>query len=216
MTVHLTRMRAAVLGCGLAIAGCLVTPTLHSQIPQTLTFRLPESVGPWKLQQRGKLQQSELKILQASDHCRCIYHCRETKQVLVVTLIAGPRGPLVSHQPEICYARDEFSAHSEATLWSLASRRDEFRLQTLMPRQVERSALTIAYAWYDGDCWRAPDHPRFRFAGHEGLQRMQVSMPHPVGMTAEACDAIQQFIQLTIDAAEAAPTQLVTNTRSSY
>jgi hypothetical protein len=200
---NLTHLQASVLGCSLAVAGCLLTPTSHSETSRALTFDVPDILGCWELQEHGQLQASELRLLQVKDHWRRIYHCRETQQVVVVTLITGPSGPLVSHQPEICYARSEFCSHSEATLWATASRRDEFRFQTLEPRLVEQPAITIAYAWHDGDHWRAPHFPRFSFAGNAGLQRLQITMRHPAGTTRQAGAAIQQFIQLSVDAADA-------------
>ena len=191
------------LGCSLSVAACLLTPPPHSEVSRASTFDVPEVLGGWELQQqRGQLQTSELRLLQADDHWRRIYHCRETQQVVVVTWIAGPSGPLVSHQPEVCYARNEFYLGSESTRWATASRRQDFRFQTLKPRLFERPAITIAHAWHDGNRWQAPDSPRFSFAGHAGLQKLQISIRHPVGTTRQATAAIQQFIQLTIDAAD--------------
>ena len=198
-----THLRASMLGCSLAVAASLLTPTSRSEVPRALTFDAPEVLGCWELQEHGQLRASELRLLQARDHWRRIYRCRETQQLVVVTLIAGPSGPLVSHRPEVCYARNEFCSHSESALWATASRRHEFRFQTLEPRLVERPAITIAYAWHDGDHWRAPVLPRFSFAGHAGLQKLQISMRHPAGATRQASAAIQQFIQLSVDAADA-------------
>ena len=35
---NLTHLRASMLGCSLAVAGCLLTPTSHSEVPRALTF----------------------------------------------------------------------------------------------------------------------------------------------------------------------------------
>ncbi len=198
----LTRIQAALLGCGLAVVSCLITPVSHSAVSERCAFELPETLGSWELLEKGDLQKSELRILQASDHWRRVYQDREAQHTVVVTLVAGASGPLVSHQPEICYARNEFCSHGDARLWTVPERRDTFRFQTLEPRELERPALTIAYAWHDGDHWRAPRVPRLQLAGHAVLQRLQISLWHPSGMARDARDAMQRFIQLTVDAAD--------------
>ena len=203
MILRTPRFQAALLGCGLAVASCLVTPTSHSEVPRQPTFELPDTLGPWELLEQGTLQESELRILQASDHWRRVYQCRDTKEIVDVTLIAGASGPVASHQPEICYSRNEFSSPSDARLWTVPERSDTFRFHTFEPRQFERPALTIAYAWHDGVRWRVPRVPRLQLAGHAVLQRLQRTMRHPSGMARDAQAAMRQFIQLAVDAADA-------------
>ncbi|PAY21304.1 hypothetical protein CKO51_01630 [Rhodopirellula sp. SM50] len=202
MDFTLTRTKAAVLGCSLALVSCLATSAARTQVPPRCAFELAETLGRWELIERCELQPSELDILQAGDHWRHVYQHRQTKQVVVVTLIAGPGGPLASHLPETCYARTQFRAHSEPVVWNMPDQSDQFRCQTLQPRKVDQPALTIAYAWHDGSRWRAPQFPRFQLAGHPTLQRLLVSMRHPGGMTAEAQQVIRQVVGLTVDAAE--------------
>ncbi|MCS7466967.1 exosortase-associated EpsI family protein [Stieleria sp. ICT_E10.1] len=202
MNVKLTRTKAAVLGCSLALVSCLATSAARTQVTPRCAFELAETLGQWELTERWELQPGELDILQAGDHWRRVYQHRQTKQVVVVTLIAGPGGPLASHLPETCYARTEFRAHSEPVVWNMPDQPDQFRCQTLQPREVDQPALTIAYAWHDGSHWRAPQYPRFQLAGHPTLQRLLVSMRHPGGMTAEAQRVIRQVVGLTVDAAE--------------
>ncbi|MDV6029940.1 MAG: exosortase-associated EpsI family protein [Phycisphaera sp. RhM] len=204
MDIKLTRTKAAVLGCSLALFSCLATSAARTQVPPRCAFELAESLGQWELIERCELQPRELGILQAGDHWRRVYQHRQTKQVVVVTLIAGPGGPLASHLPETCYARTEFRALSEPVVWNMSDHADRFRCQTLQPREVDQPALTIAYAWHDGSRWRAPQYPRFQLAGHSTLQRLLVTMRHPGGMTAEAQQVVRQVVGLTVEAAESA------------
>ncbi len=197
-----TRFQAALLGCGLAVVSCLITPASHLEVPPHGAFELPETLGSWELLEQGNLQQSELEILHASDHWRRVYRCRETNKTVVVTLVAGASGPLASHQPEICYARSEFFAHGDALLWTVPERSDQFWLRTLEPRQFEQRSLTIAYAWHDGERWMAPRIPRLQLAGRATLQRLQITMRHRSGMAPAARIAIQQFAQLAVDAVD--------------
>lgn len=202
-TLH--RFQAALVGCGLAITSCLITTASQSEVPPQVAFQLPEILGTWERQGQGSLEDGELSMLQASDHWRSTYQCRETKQLLVVTWIAGATGPLVGHLPEICYSRNEFSSHSQVALWTVPGYGDTFRFQTLEPWQSERLALTIAYAWRDTDRWLAPSAPRFQLAGHANLQRLQLSLRHPNGGSHAARMAMQQFLELAVDAAKAPP-----------
>jgi hypothetical protein len=200
MGCTLNRFQIVLLGCSLAAVSSLITPSSRATFPPHRVLALPEMLGSWELLEEGQLEESELRILQANDHWRRIYQCRKTKQVVVVTLVVGASGPLTCHQPEVCYARNEFCSHSDASLWTVPDRRDRFRFQTLEPRQVERPALTISYAWHDGDLWRAPTVPRIQLAGCAALQRLQISIRHPTGMAQDARAALQQFVQLAVDA----------------
>jgi hypothetical protein len=212
----LTRLRAAMLGCGLAFTSCLMSAASHPAVPQACAFELPQTLGSWKLLRQESPAASELKILQATDHWQSVYQCQETEHVVVVTLIAGAAGPLASHQPEVCYARHEYCSHSDARIWTVPERRDSFRFQTLEPRQTTQSALSIAYAWHDGNNWTAPHLPRFQLAGHASLQRLQLNMRHPGGLSREAKVSLQQFVQLILDTADTQPTLQPNLTTASF
>ncbi|MCM2375130.1 exosortase-associated EpsI family protein [Aporhodopirellula aestuarii] len=215
VTLTITRLQVALLGCVLAFVSCLITPASHSENSQPCAFELPETLGTWKLLEEGSLQESELEILHATDHWRRVYRCSRTNHTVVVTLVAGPSGPLASHQPAVCYARNEFRLQNDAVTWTVPDRDDMFRFQTLEPRQIERPAMTIAYAWHDGDRWRAPRVPRIRLAGNAALQRLQITMRHPSGMAHDALGTMRQFVQLTVDASDELHRQLATLPPSS-
>lgn len=200
-----TRFQAALLGCGLAATSCLITASSHRAMPQQNAMTLPERLGPWKLLRREDLHESELSILQATNHWRSVYQYGETGQTVIVTLVAGASGPLASHHPQICYSRKEFSSYGDAGQWTVPERNDTFRFQTFEPRQFERPSLTIAYAWYDGDRWRAPVVPRIQLAGHPVLQRLQFTMRHHSGMTRDMRNIMQNFVELAVNATDAVP-----------
>ncbi|WP_147871174.1 hypothetical protein [Stieleria maiorica] len=195
----MTRSNIAVLGCVLSLLSCLATSTWRTETPPRCAFEPAQTLGPWQLLEHGELQASELAILRASDHWRVGYQHPQTRQVVVVTLIAGAAGPLASHLPETCYARQEYSSHSDAVVWKFPETSDSFRFQTLHPRDVDQPALTIAYGWHDGTRWSAPRSPRFQFAGSRTLQRMLVTMRHPGGLTTEARQVLQQVLELTVN-----------------
>ena len=201
-TTKITRFQAVGMACSVALVSCLVLPALHPDVSPQCAFDLPATLGSWELLKQGTLQENELKILHASDHWQRVYQRSESKQIVVVTLVVGPSGPLASHQPEVCYARNEFCSYRDASLWNVPNRDDTFRFQTLEPRQVERAAMTIAYAWHDGDSWRAPRVPRVQLSGNSALQRIQITMRHPSGMTHDAQTAMQEFVQFAVEATD--------------
>lgn len=196
MTRTFTRFQAAVVGCSLALASCLAAHGWRPDSRQQAAFALPNTLGTWELVEQATLQERQVQILQAGDHWRRVYRCKEHRDVMVVTMLSGAAGPLVAHLPEVCYDQNEFCAHSELQWWTVPQRHDRFCFQTLDPRQLERPAMTVAYAWHDRKRWRAPRYPRFRLAGHGSLQRLQVTMRHPRGMNRRARSAMQQFIKL--------------------
>jgi hypothetical protein len=200
MECTLTRLQAALLGCLLAADSCLLSLVTNSPQSQERALDLPEVLGTWELLEQGQLDESELTMLQAHDHWQRVYRCQQTSQLVIATLVAGASGPLVCHQPEVCYARNEFSSYTETQLWSAPRSEDQFRFQTFEPRDLERPAMTICYAWHDGDRWRAPGIPRLRLAGRSSLQRLQVSMRHPTGSAPDAQQALQQFLMAAVDA----------------
>lgn len=205
------RLKAVVVGCALAALSCFATPqsyleraephcTFYRCTFNRCTFRLNETLGAWDRLEQRELQPSELRVLQARDHWQCVYQHRETKQIVVVTLIAAEGGALTSHVPETCYARKDYCSLSEAIVWNVPDRSDTFRFQTLAPRMIDQPAVTIGYAWDDGRRWTAPQYPRFQLAGHATLQRLLITMRHPNGMGADARQAMQQFLELTVNA----------------
>ncbi len=202
MTRTFTRFQAASVGCALAVASCLLTPASYCELPHQGACQLPDTVGPFELLEEVTLKQSELRVLEASDHWRRIYQDRDAKNTVDVTVVIGASGPMASHRPEICYSRRDFSLHGDAWLWTVPERHDTFCFQTFAPRQVDRPALTIAYAWHDGDSWRVPRVPRLELAGHAVVQRLQITMRHPHGRAPDARAAMQQFLQLALEAAD--------------
>ncbi|WP_182864767.1 exosortase-associated EpsI family protein [Rhodopirellula sp. JC639] len=195
----MTRSKIAVLGCLLSLTSCLVTSGWRTAPPPRCAFEPAATLGPWQLLERDELEPRELEILQASDHWRAAYRHPQTGQVVVVTLIAGAAGPLASHSPETCYARQEYRSLSDAVVWKLPETSDNFRFQTLHPRNVDQPALTIAYGWHDGTRWSSPRSPRFQFAGRPTLQRMLVTTRHPGGLTAAARQTLQQVLQWSVN-----------------
>lgn len=203
MLANPTRFQAALLGFSLAAASCMLSLATDKRRADAPALELPQVLDSWKLLEQGELDEDETTMLQAHDHWRRVYQCQETKQRVVVTLVTGASGPLVCHQPAVCYALNEYSSYSEPRLWNAPQGNDEFRFQTFEPRDLSRPAMTVCYAWHDGHRWSAPQVPRLRLAGRSSLQRLQISMQHPTGCDTDAQAAIRQFLSAAVDATRA-------------
>lgn len=198
----LSRVHVVLFGCLLTAASCLLSMPAVGRPSNQSAFDFPARLGSWQLLERAELEEGELAMLRAHDHWQRIYECPQTNQRIIATLVSGPSGPLVCHQPEVCYARSEFCSHSEIRTWSTPTGADRFRIQTLEPRDVERPAMTICYAWHDGSNWKAPKMPRLQLAGRSSLQRLQVSMRHAPGSTTDAQSVMEEFLLAAVEATQ--------------
>ena len=203
------RMSACLLGAALSAVSCVSLPRARQMPTTDVTFELPDLVGSWELISQPAIPPRELEILQADDSWRRIYRCRETDQLLVATLIAGNGGPLSCHLPETCVSRSIYCVGPSTSVWQLLPTQHRFWIQTYFPRQIDSTALTVAYAWHDGLSWRAPQMPRFQLAGHSKLQRLQVTVQHENGRSAEAKAAIQRFVRASMQST--LPSRISTN-----
>ena len=95
---------------------------------------------------------------------------RRTGAAVNVLLACGPFGPLSVHTPEVCYAGSGFVQQStkllyketcgvpvgDALFWTAKFHK---------PEALEPGQLRIFWAWNAGEGWKAPENPRFAFAG---------------------------------------------------
>lgn len=199
-----SRLRAILAGCGIALVGWASTQIsprrqgVEQAAASETRFELPSRVGSWELIERLSLPEKELAIFNASDHWRYVYRCRDTKHLLVATLIAAEGGPLLCHLPEVCYERNAFESHATPRLWRVDSASDEFRFQKLTPRDHSQPSVTVAYAWHDGQRWSAPAVPRMQLAGHPTLKRLYITARSPSGHASELERSMQTFLQKAI------------------
>ena len=195
----LNRFTATLAGCLLTTASCLIPANLPRQPERCGQFELPPTLGTWQLLKQDVLPDDDLAIFDATQHWRRTYQCIETKQVIVATMIAGATGPLASHQPDICYARKDYRAiGGQVTHRASLNQADEFQYQTFESRTAGCSALTVAYAWHDGQRWCVPIIPRIQLAGCASLRRLQVTVAHPSGTSLAAQQTLQQFVKLAV------------------
>jgi hypothetical protein len=84
------------------------------------------------------------------------------------------------HRPEICYSSREYETVEPSRLFrpgEADGSQDSFWKLVLRSNDLSGHLLHVAYAWNAGSGWTASEHPRFSFAGHRVLHKLQLASP---------------------------------------
>lgn len=197
--MRLSRTTALCVGCLISLAAGGVSATLPILLGGmengAVYFEPPDAFGSWMLQQPLELTDDEIQMLGAARYWRRQYQCQRTQQSVVATLAAGPPGRIAAHSPEICYAAHDYQSISTARTIRVDGVEGRFWVHRFRPRTAGQPTLTVAYAWHDGHCWRAPRSPRWELVGTAQICRLQVSCQHPDWDTGDAAAALTDFLQ---------------------
>jgi hypothetical protein len=163
-------------------------------------LRLPETIGPWRLEAAEPLDDAALRMLECRAYQSRQYAHSTTGEKVNFLLLVGPAGPLVAHTPEVCYASTDFelfgSTHIE-TVRGSGAQADTFGSVALKSTSLNWQNQLVFYAWhpYNGH-WQAPANPRMTLGGQPMLYKLQLSINAPdVGTLAPAeTNAARQFL----------------------
>lgn len=152
-----------------------------------LVTSLPQQFGPWRSEHDFPLEGSAVNMLQCAGHINRTYTHAETGDVVTLTVMAGPTGPLVAHTPEICFsgrdyeivdrpARQEFAAVDLPSSSRAAGQTaDDFFHVSFRSRSLQGERLKVYYAWASRQGgWQAPDKPRLTLGSQPFLFKLQV------------------------------------------
>ena len=180
-----------ITGCLLTLAAIWLSPSDGN--PGSNLLRAKESTDDWERLEEDRLTSREIILLGVHDHWRWTYRHRATGMLATVTWLRGECGPLVSHQPDVCYRHEALCSDGRATTWKHPGSNDQFRIQSFRGRSISSHSVTVLHAWSTGDGWAAPAYPRLSFAMTNQIQRMQISLHHPTAGHEEARNAIKQL-----------------------
>ena len=138
---------------------------------------LPKEVDQWQVRDEIPLGASALSILQCEGFVNRIYFNRTSGEMLGVTVLLGPPGPMTVHTPEICFpSRDYLQAGQPERLSLRQGEADlgDFYRVMFRPTSPSGTSLEVLYGWHDGQAWQAPDTPRFAFGGRPHLFKIQI------------------------------------------
>ncbi len=156
---------------------------------------VPEQFGDWHLASVQSLSADVLETLQCAGYVRRVYRNVKTDDMVSLCILVGPSGPTSVHRPEICYASREYDIVEAPSQFKLSDEdrpRDSFWKLALRSNDLSGHLLHVAYAWNAGDGWVAPEHPRFSFAGHRVLYKLQLAssvVKQPFLENATPCEA---------------------------
>jgi len=124
---------------------------------------IPMSIGPWKCDEEGVLDQRVLDILEANGYISRVYVHQSTGEAVNVFMVFGPKGPIAVHTPEVCYSARAVNQTEErqavpcdydgkdGTIWKLG-----FETNT-----IDKRKMSVYYGWTEGGPWQAANSPRF-------------------------------------------------------
>jgi len=159
---------------------------------------LPERCGPWVLMKTMELDEGAARLLRCYGSAVRVYQHEQTKDVVSVAVLFGPRGPIAVHTPEICYSsvgtaqigdreRKMLKASGQSQgLWAV-----QFGEKSL-DGSVGDPSLEVWYAWSDGGAWTASENPRFWMTTN--LYKIQVAGPPSESGSASCEGFLKEFL----------------------
>ena len=119
-----------------------------------------------------------VEMLQCAGNTQRTYRNRTTGQIVNMFMIVGPPGPTAVHTPEICYSSrdyDRIEPRQRAQIRESQLPDESFWETVFRANDLRADVLHVWYSWNDGNGWRAADNPRFAFARHPFLYKLQLA-----------------------------------------
>ncbi len=160
--------------------------------------QMPSQFGDWRLQSSGKLDETALSQLAPAGYLVSNYENQVTGELVSVTLLLGPPGPISVHTPEVCFSSRNYQSQGERQL--VAIRRadgsdDELWTLDYKAGNIRGDLLRMYYGWSAGSRWSATKDPRFFFAGQPYLYKIQLSCGLPAAAGGQSSDPCRKFLE---------------------
>lgn len=165
---------------------------------QSLNRALPNSAGNWRLRKEQTLDSDVLTLMRCKSYIARVYEHDQTGDLVTVTVLVGPAGPLSVHTPEICYSSRDYVVSKTRDKYVVddnSGKHHEFWDVTLKARDSDTSQQRVLYGWAAGDTWNASEHPRFEYAGAPYLYKLQLAARSQDGAQQEGFDMCQDFLR---------------------
>ncbi|MHB8863005.1 MAG: exosortase-associated EpsI family protein [Pirellulaceae bacterium] len=168
--------------------------------------KIPGKIGPWELEQSGKLDEPAARVLDCAGYVLRTYVRPDTGARAQVVILLGPPGPTSVHTPDICYNVRAYRTLQEMKPWSFSDGERKHSLwgMTLEPiRLSEGGMLRVYHAWSTGHEWSAAKDARFAYAASRYLYKIQLACPlRELSDAGSDKDPGQDFLQAFIPAAQ--------------
>lgn len=154
--------------------------------------------GDWRLRSSGKLGDTSEKMLECAGYFIRNYQNQATGDLVSVTLLLGPPGPISVHTPEICFPSRNYKVlgkREQVAIHGADGGDDQFWALGYKANNLRGDMLRVYYAWSPGNRWSATGDPRFKYAGQPYLYKIQLSAPLPAGADLQADDPCKKFLE---------------------
>ena len=129
---------------------------------------LPSQFGNWKLRSTGRLGETAEQMLECTGYIVRDYQNQATNDLVSVTVLLGPPGPISVHTPEVCFPSRDYSAmglREEVVIRGEEKQNDQFWSLSYKANNLRGDMLRVYYAWSTGRHWSASGEPRMKYAG---------------------------------------------------
>ena len=205
------RVLPTILLIGAAVGLTVIGGILHGRISHRwgpgralldagqILKRFPRHVGPWQMRESFELSQGVIDQLECAGYIDRRYMHRQTGASVRVALMVGPAGPMSVHEPEVCYDSAGYRLAGRRTKTTIGDPgnmgpQSQFWTVTFESPDVDKSTLRVRYAWWNGQRWEAPEHPRITYAGRAFLYKIELAALLPRGADPEQDDPSESFL----------------------
>ena len=210
-----SRLLPALIAAVLLLGGGVVQGTLthrwqtsaRSNGPETRLANIPLQIGEWDGQD-NTLSDQERTAAGVTHYLLRNYTNRATGEVVSVTLMAGPTGPIAVHPPTACYTglgyKQVGTTRAHRCLTSTAGEKSPSHLfQTahfVSPKLANAYEPRIYWAWTTDGVWQTPESPRLTFAGAPLLFKLYVAHQSDTAPKPRESTSSERFLEQLLPA----------------
>jgi len=154
-------------------------------------------IGNWRLRREAPFAPDVLKMLQCPAHISRVYEHQQTGDLVTLTVIIGPPGPVSVHTPEICYSSRDYTLDGERRKVSVSNSQGvnhTFWDLPLKANSLDGTPLRVLYGWSSGTFWEAAQYPRFSYGGLPHLYKLQMAVSANSVSTSTGFDPARDFL----------------------
>jgi hypothetical protein len=192
-------LSTAVILAGGVLHGIGTDRWRQSTAVQTALARLndlPERVGDW---QATPVEMDAMVLRQAGAEgwwLRRFTNKRTGSQVTIL-LLCGPTRHMAIHQPEDCYRGAGYELAAPAAKLTFPGGHDVFwTARFRKPASMTAANLRICWSWLADGRWRAPENPRFAFAGTSVLYKLYAIRELDDAAVSAASDSTAELLRV--------------------
>ena len=160
---------------------------------------VPTQFRDWRMQREEEMDEVSANVLECAAYIDRQYVNDKTDEVVHVTVILGPAGPISVHTPEICLSSRRYRQMEERKPMRVPSKEptdepDKLWGLTFKSRELSGHLLRVYYGWSRGGPWSAPESARRQHVGSPYVYKIQVAAPLPPLLTRHETDPCKDFL----------------------